>query len=404
MSLTSEDTFFPGSTHDAYKYYKVYVTFGNATLQFVIPVSPLFGREEMIDFDEYFYYPTLMSRVAEIQGLRELSEDKKKRIVPLFTLGKWHNSPEFDRAIENCGAAIGPERPFFADLTREARHQPDTLSHLLDPDGDFEAWRDYIVRFDNAIPIVQMTANATRRQVTRQAQLLERTKGQIAFRVRNPRVELPMVINALSALDDTDNAIVFADVRYIRDEERAAEAVVADMIDRIRDEIPNIRVVVLSSSFPSYLGEYADDDGETRGSLEILERRLHASIVSNGRDCLYGDYASIHPIIRASGGGGAPIPRIDIATRFTWHFERRPTMKNIRPAAYSQIAAALIERIPDITDLNCWGTRMLIQAANGEPHGLAPAPWIAARVNMHLTQQIIYADETEVGDEIDDDL
>jgi hypothetical protein len=194
------------------------------------------------------------------------------------------------------------------------------------------------------------------------------------------------------------------DVRYIRDAERAAEAVVVDAIDRIRDEMPNMRIVALSSSFPSYLGDFTDDDGETRGSLEILERRLHASIVSNGRDCLYGDYASIHPIIRATGGGGAPIPRIDVATRFTWHFERRPTMKTVRPAAYTQIAEALIERYPEITELNCWGTRMLLQAAGGDPHGLAPAPWIATRVNMHLTQQIIYADEAEADGDLDEEL
>lgn len=60
----------------------------------------------MIDLDDYLYFPALMSRVAEITGLRHLDQPAKGRIVPLFTLGRWHNSVEFDRAIENCAAAM----------------------------------------------------------------------------------------------------------------------------------------------------------------------------------------------------------------------------------------------------------------------------------------------------------
>jgi hypothetical protein len=358
---------------------------------------------KLVNFDEHFYYPALMSRVAEIQGLRELTNDAKDRIVPMFTLGKWHNAAAFNRAIENCSEAIGTERAFIADLTRETRHQPEDVRNLLEPDDNFSAWRTYMEGFECAVPVVQLTTNATQRQVTRQAQLFERSKERVAFRIRNPRAELPLVLNALSALDDVDNAITFVDVRYIRGEEHLAEAVVADAIDRIREGVADARIVVLSSSFPSYLGDFTDDDGETRGSLEILERRLHASIISNGRECIYGDYASVHPIIRASGGGGAPIPRIDIATPLAWHFERRPTMKDQRSAAYADIAQHLSVRYPDVINSDCWGARMVRQAANGDPHGLAPASWIAARVNMHLTQQIGYSDQVESVDDLDDD-
>jgi len=342
-----------------------------------------------------------MSRVAEIQGLRELRDDRKERIVPLFTLGRWHNAIEFDRAIENCSTALGREREFFADLTREARHQPDIIEELLAPDRDFDAWRSYAARFENAIPVVQIIPGATRRQVFRQAQLIERSKGQLAFRVREPRTELPLVINALSSLDDPANAMTFIDVKYIRGAERESAAVAADAIDRIRSEIDDARVVVLSSSFPAYLGDFADDDEETRGVIHILERQLHASLISDGRNCLYGDYASIHPIIRG-GGGGAPIPRIDAAGTFTWSFERRPLLREQRPAAYQECAAALIERHPEISEDECWGAAMIRQAAAGDPHGLAAGSWIAARVNMHLSRQIEYSDEVEGDDDWED--
>ncbi len=358
----------------------------------------------MVNFDEHFYFPALMSRVAEVQGLRELSAREKERIVPLFTLGKWHNAIEFDRAIENCALAIGDDGRFFADLTREIRHQPDAVRELLSPDSDFIAWRNYIARFESTIPVVQMVPGATRRQVTRQAQLFERSRQQLAFRVRNPGIELPLIINALSALDDINNAVTFIDVKYIRDEERVAQAVIVDAIDRIRDELGNTRIVALSSSFPPYLGDFADDEDKERGNLETLERRLHASIVSEGHPCIYGDYASIHPIIRPSGGGGAPIPRIDLAKPFTWHFERRPTLRNTRREAYVEIASALMERHPQIKDHEAWSAQMVRRAAEGDPHGLAAASWIAVRVNMHLSEQIRYSDAVESALDLDEDL
>lgn len=358
----------------------------------------------MADFDQHMYFPALMSKVAEIQGLRELSAQDKDRIIPLFILGKWHSVAEVDRAIENCSAGIGGHRHFFADLTREVRHSPDSVRRLLVADDDFAAWREYVSRYENAVPVVQLVPGATRRQVTRQAQLLERSKGQLAFRIRNPTSDVPLVINALSALDDVRNSITFIDVGYIRDDERVAEAVVADTIDRIRNEVSDARMVVLSSSFPSYLADYADDDEQTRGSLEILERRLHEAIVANGRECLYGDYASIHPIVRSTGGGGAPIPRIDIGTPLRWHFARRPTMRETRNNAYVDIATELVERYPEIAALDCWGARMVRQAANGDPHGVAASSWISVRVNIHLSQQIRHLDQLEAAEDLDDEL
>ncbi|WP_186124293.1 beta family protein [Burkholderia gladioli] len=351
----------------------------------------------MADFDNHAYFPALMSRVAEIQGLRELTEQRKERIIPLFTLGRWHNSLEFDRAIQNCSAAIGNDRPYFADLTREARHAPDVLGQLLSPDNNFSAWRNYIRQFDGAIPVVQVVPDVTRRQIYRQAQLIEQSRERLAFRVRNPEQELPLIINALSALDDPDNAIIFIDLKYVRGIEREAAAVAADAIDRIRDEVADARVVVLSSSFPSYVGRFVEDEGETRGTIEILERQLHAELIGDGRECIYGDYASIHPIIR--GGGGTFIPRIDAARAVTWNFERRPELSEQRREGYQECATALLSRYPELLDNDCWGAEMIRQAAAGNPHGLAPVSWIAARVNMHLSCQIDYADEADDGED-----
>ncbi|WP_175733524.1 beta family protein [Burkholderia ambifaria] len=354
----------------------------------------------MADFENHSYFPALMSRVAEIQGLRELDEGRKEQIIPLFTLGRWHNSLDFDRAIQNCSSAIGDGRPYFADLTREARHAPDVFGQLLSPDNNFSAWRSYVGQFDEAIPVVQIMPDVTRRQIYRQAQLIEQSREKLAFRVRNPEHELPLVINALCALDEPDNAMVFIDLKYVRGIEREAAAVATDAIDRIRDEVVDARIVVLSSSFPSYVGQFVEDEGETRGSIEILERQLHAELIGDGRECIYGDYASIHPIIR--GGGGTFIPRIDAAHTFTWNFERRPELSEQRREGYQACATALLNRYPDLIGNDCWGAEMIRQAAEGNPHGLAPASWIAARVNMHLSRQIDYVAEADDGEDWED--
>lgn len=271
----------------------------------------------------------------------------------------------------------------------------------MSPADNFGAWRGYIGEFESAIPVVQLVAAANRRQIYRQAQLIERQRGQLAFRVRNPGLELPFVINALSSLDDPRNAVTFLDMKYIRGAERESAAVAADAIDRIRAEIDSAHIVVLSSSFPAYLGDFAEDDEENRGELEIIERQFHATLTAEGHDCLYGDYASIHPVIRG-GGGGAPIPRVDFASTLSWLFERRPLLREQRPQAYQQCAQALMERAPEINEWDCWGADMVRQAARGNPHGLAAGSWIAVRVNMHLSRQIDHSAQLEAADDWED--
>ncbi|OZI29173.1 hypothetical protein CEG14_21330 [Bordetella genomosp. 1] len=357
----------------------------------------------MLDFEDHFYYPSLMSRVAEIQGLRELDDALKQRIIPLFTLGKWHNAVAFDRAIENCVSALGPGRPFVADLTREPRHRTDVLQDLLDPADDFSMWRNYVADFEGVIPVAQFVPDVGLRAFVRQAQLLERRHQYLAFRVRDPDPELPLVVGALSALDDVGNALVYVDLKYVRDTLPLASALAQRVIDRIRHEIPQAMIVLLGSSFPAYLGDYAEDDGQTRGVLEILERKLHASVQADGRRCAYGDYASVHPVIRHSTGGGSPVPRIDVAFPFAWQFQRRPALRAARREAYVDIASALLNLFTPLSEDAAWGARMIRQAAAGDPHSLAAASWTAVRVNLHLSRQIAHA-ETDVLDGQDDVL
>ncbi|HDR1534902.1 TPA: hypothetical protein QB471_000585, partial [Pasteurella multocida] len=70
-----------------------------------------------VDFNSYNYYPTLRSRVAEIKGLRELTDDRKDKIIPLITLNNWLQYG-FDRAMNNISSSF-KDRPFFIDLPHQ---------------------------------------------------------------------------------------------------------------------------------------------------------------------------------------------------------------------------------------------------------------------------------------------
>ena len=80
-------------------------------------------------------------------------------------------------------------------------------------------------------------------------------------------------------------------------------------------------IALLSTSFPSSTLSFVDSS-QTRGSIDILERDLHAR-VGGATVAAYGDHGSIHSIVYDD----APImrwsARVDYPRELTWQFERR---------------------------------------------------------------------------------
>lgn len=347
-----------------------------------------------VSFSDYLYFPTLRTRQAELKGLEMLDTERKRQILPVLTLGRWPRSTDFRRAAEKAQEVMGG-LPYFLDLTTDARHLADQQRVLRSSTGAFDAWRSFVAEYANAVPVVQLSDGRVR-DITRQAQEIERAAGRVAFRIRDFGTETPMVINAVSAIDQVTNAMVFIDCQYIRNAMSAYVTATVHTINQLRTEFPELIIAILSTSFPASTVPFADTT-QQRGSIDIQERELHSRI-GGAPVAAYGDHASIHSVVYDE----APImrwaARIDYPRPLDWYFERRPSVQS--PVGYSDAARSVVERDAEIGTRNIWGEDRIVQAANGDPHAAAPASWISVRVNIHLARQLDFSIRlSQQGDE-----
>lgn len=351
-----------------------------------------------VNFDDYKYYPALRTRLAELKGLEHVDPERKSKILPLFTLGRWPKATDFSRSADKV-AAIMEGRPYFLDLTSDANHLAEAQQVLRQPDNAFSEWRSFATARTGSIPIVQTPPGARTRDVAKQAQAIERAVGKLAFRIKEFSTDVATVVAALSAVDNPRNAIVFVDCQYIRSALPAYISASIATINQLRSEFPEIFIAVLSTSFPISTAKFADQSG-LRGSIDILERELHQKI---GGDAIaaYGDHSSIHSIVYDDVPIMRWAARVDYPRPLDWYFERRPQDQSAE--GYASAARGIMELDPDIGKRKIWGEDMILQAARGSPHAKAPGPWISVRVNIHLSRQIDLSEQINSATPDEDD-
>lgn len=350
-----------------------------------------------IDFSAYRYYPTLRTRQAELKGLEKLDVARKAKILPTLTLGRWPKALDFSKAAQKAAEAAGG--PFILDLTSDGAHLANEQAKLRNPAGAYSAWREFVAETPSAIPVVQAADGTGVRDFIKQTQAIEKSTGRVVFRIRDFSKDTQAVIGALSALDDARNALVLIDCQYIRPALVAYVTACVSTINALRAEFPELVIAVLGTSFPQSTVPFADASG-TRGSIDILERSLHARIGGNAV-AAYGDHGSVHSVVYDD----APImrwaARVDYPRELDWYFERRPSDQSADGYVSAAKAVAAID--PEIGTRGIWGEDVILRAAAGDVLGQrAPAPWISVRVNIHLARQIDFATR-ERGDQDSED-
>ena len=347
-----------------------------------------------INFGNYKYYPALRTRPAEMTGYQNLSDTVKDGLLPILTIGAWPRSEGLSESVRNIKLAIG-NRPFIFDFTKESAYQNDGVAPLLIDTDNFKNWRDFAGSVPNAIPVVQL-ANARLPQIIRQTRLIEQgnPEKRLAFRISDFKNDTNRVINAMSAMDSPQNALVIIDAGYIRETMAASIAACISAINEIRDEIPSAEITVISTSYPSSVTPYANTATQESGAMAIMERDLHEAI---GADALvYGDYGSIHARAKIATGGKYT-PHIDCALYDAWVFERRPGRDG---QGYTDAAKAILRTCPNCLTDETWGSAEIRRAATGDLEGLKQrSSWIAVRVNMHITRQFELSNETLISDD-----
>jgi len=334
------------------------------------------------DLDNLAYVPALRSRQAELRGFRELRPEIKASLCPVVSIGRLGRTSGSAGVAEKVVECIG--RPFCADLNTSSEQQCEDWQALASPDGNFQAWREFVAGMENAIPVALIRDGAAERAFVRQVLAIENSNGVVAIRSRRPATEFPLLQAAVSAVEDVNNVLVILDLGYIRASLDAKELEASRIINALRNVDPTIRIVTMSSSFPRALSAY----GETAGRLEILERDLHARL-GGSEVSIYGDHAAIYPEpFEASPSRW--VPRIDCATPEAWIFRRHRADDGGYPRCASELVATPDWEV-DFAQANWGAGTILQQSAAQEPlAGFgSPAPWIAVRVNIHLERQAL---------------
>jgi hypothetical protein len=316
-------------------------------------------------------------------GLKELSRDVKSDILPVITLGKWPRSEDIQASMDEVLEAMDG-LPCILDVTREATHHNESSSKLINGLNGFQSWRDFVGRYDSVIPVIQLDNSARVRDLTLQAVELEKSKGQIVFKIVDFESDTDKVISIMAALERPEDALIILDMGYIRNAVPMAASAAIRIINKLRNEIPESSICLTSTSFPQTVSSFVFDSNATRGSIDILERELY-EIVGGRSVCLYGDHSSIHSVVYPDSQGRY-VPRIDLPLDGSWYFERRPdSLKD----GYIDAARAVLKVYPYVNSSTEWGAEKIKRAAAGDIDKMgSPAKWIAVRVNLHISRQL----------------
>lgn len=332
------------------------------------------------DLDGIRYLPAIRSRQAELRGYRELRPATKASLIPVVSLGKLGRIDQSDRIMQTIADTVSGR--FFLDLHSVPGQTCAEYDILCNPEDAYGNWRALADQQPNAVPIAMLREGAPERPFIQQVRRIERDHGIVVVRSRRPAQELATIEAALSAVDDVNNVLVVLDFGYIRGALEARENEALRIITALRTVDPAARIITMASSFPKAVSAY----GDTRGSLEIIERDFHWHI---GGDAVagYGDHASIYPV-PFEPQISRFVPRIDYCLDYRWHYERRRDDDG-GYVACANATLALPDWDPEFARRS-WGASMISDTALGArvPAGFnAPSNWIAARINMHIERQ-----------------
>jgi hypothetical protein len=372
-----------------------------------------------VDFSNFYYYPSLQSTDAEHQGYRQLSNEDKDQIIPIFELSQRPKEKSLAASMDVVRASAG-KRPFILDLCRHSLPAPTlsknpkdadaaqaryeeacaiqagynaALAAVLNPNGGFQAWRDIVAKFPNAIPSIQYReVGANKKQILRQAAALSRGGQSIAIRVSakdDPEIG-SFIPQIMAVLDSPDQLLIVVDTDYgrvgISNRANFASGVLATVsAETDLEEAHLLRAVCLSSSFP----QLSHDDLK---AIDNLDWNLWAE-ARVSFPFMFGDYGATRRYVSTGfipfeWRATAVLP-LDVE----WIAYRDPNQRDEQGwvEGAQQLKASEHYNPPPDT----WGIHVIEQAAGDDLDEINNAgTWYAAKVNIHLHRQIRHARKT----------
>jgi len=361
----------------------------------------------------YQYAPILTIRNSEMLALQELPDKAKDLLLPIISLRGWVGSNKLENSIKRVTQALG-ERKWIADLDSEfivdgqekrlpngdyPREVFKEIEELLDPTDGYQNWVEYITNNPNLIPTVQL---ADISQLNSQLEKLSALGRGIAFRFNDEALKADKHITVLDELNRSkiEDIFIIYDYGQVTREILNYSSGISNLVNVTNAMLNNPLISISCTSFPFSFSGY------THGEYSIYERLLYNKV---SRDCenvrlLYSDWGSARAE-RIDGGGGIPSPRIDYPLKTEWKCIRKEFEDFANPQdgekerLYRAVAKELISQEYWNPQLRVWGTQMIEKTSLGDKYGIDSAlKATAARINMHLHQQLYYDAPDELTD------
>lgn len=319
--------------------------------------------------------------------MQHLPLEEKQKMLPIVLLAPWLNSISFENTIEIISSSIG-EIPIIVDLDRYFSSSSELPSRkffkkLIDPVDGFREWVQFVSRYPNFIPAVQLFGQV-RESIEYQVEAFRGLGRGYVFRIElDKSYEFDMIFDCIKS-SINDNIICIFDYGY-GDPNEIIENNLSKLIDRLIEISVDAKFVITGSNFPNEFSQF-DDFAEAKPiGTRILFENL--SVKYGNYNIYYGDWASTKPR-RYDGGGSRPLPRIDFPTRLNWIIARSKEEE-----WDFEDAAQRIVRLPEWADRpQVWGAGMIEKTARSLPGGISTGPEaIACRVNIHLYVQNNFA-------------
>lgn len=342
----------------------------------------------MRNLQEVKYIPLLSVRPAELRAMKELPNKSKDAIFPYFTLRPWASALHLDSVLKKVEESY-PRRPIIVDAgiidPTQAGNRPvhSELQSLRNPLDGYRNWFEFLEARQNFIPALQLSHPD---ELSQQIELLASLGRGIAVRFPSELFgTAPEVVETIADFMAGEQICVILDFeqasRLLLNQTLSTVTAINNVVARV----PTCSVCVSASSFP------ADFVGRTE--QDIYERRLFDEVRRHlpNLNLIYSDRGSARAE-RQTGGGGAPAPRVDLATMGQWGFFREVDVED-RDQAYFDAAKRAIDSDFWDENLHVWGTQMVQRtAAEDNTAIVSPARSTAVRINIHLQQQLYHDD------------
>lgn len=349
------------------------------------------------------YIPIIKTTDAEINGYKNLYDDHKMAVLPLFELtkGRTHkvNYPEgrIEKTLEKALTAQDKGQ-LILDLTGHSDLVNSEINSLFTTSGGYSNWVRFIKNTGQnkrIIPAIQvdldeldMDPDLGAINLRSQIRSLKSMCPRLALRISCEAAVfdiLNIYLHISAELETLDDVLLIVDCEYIKpDTSKLMAKNVAELVNPLIEQYSLKNVAVSSSSFPRsvVLPGYG---GERSGRFSLEEVKLHAELNKIRSDVkwIYSDYGLIHPK-RYDTRGGTWIPRIDVPLRDEIFYARVR-----REAGGYEMAAKEVVSDSNFPKLDCWGLNQIKLAASSNPPGRNPSFWISVRSNIHLYMQAL---------------